>query len=171
MLLASILFVTDQGIGISDRLLKLLIGTLGLLFTAWQLWGGSLRERFSEYRVVNSGRPFSFGLGAGLSSTLAHAAGPVVQMYLLPAKLDKQAFAGTTVFYFLILNGLKLVPFTALGRFSNGQLLSNLWLLPLIPLGVLTGYGLVRIIKQQQYIFFIHCTLIATSLTLILKAL
>ena len=42
VVVASLFFVSDGGISFSDRTLKLLIGLLGLAFTAWHLWGKNL---------------------------------------------------------------------------------------------------------------------------------
>ena len=164
--IASLFFVSDRGVAVSDSLLKLLIGVLGLGFALWHILGRPAPVGDSGGR-----RPLIYGAVAGLTSTIAHAAGPVMQMYLLPVGLSKQLFAGTTTFFFLILNGVKLIPFTLLGRFSTEQLIVNLWLLPLIPLGVLSGYMLVRVMEERHYVRFIQVSLAITSLLLIGKAL
>ena len=38
-----------------------------------------------------------FGIAAGVTSTFAHGAGPVVTMFLVPQRLPKQIFVGTMV--------------------------------------------------------------------------
>lgn len=168
VLLASLLFVTDQGIGVSDKILKLIIGFLGLAFSCFHL----LRfPSLFTYEKLNKLRPPCFGFLAGLTSTIAHAAGPVMQMYLLPLKLKKEDFAGTTIYFFLILNAVKLIPFAYFGRFTTEQLTLNLWMLPVIPAGVFAGYLMVRIIKGSFYMGFIRLSLAITSLILITKAL
>lgn len=169
ILVASIFFVADQGVAVSDRLLKLAIGVLGLLFSGWYLAGRPLPSLFSK--TVSNNRGTIFGFGAGFTSTIAHAAGPVMQMYLLPENLQKRAFAGTTVYFFLILNAVKLLPFALLGRFSTDHFLLNLRFLPIIPLGVICGYILVKIMREKQYTWFIHISLALTSIVLIIKAL
>lgn len=109
VLVASIFFVTEQGLAVSDRLLKLIIGLLGVLFSTWHLLG---KPSIKSSKELSSGsRPFFFGAAAGLTPTIAHAAGPIMQMYLLPYRLSKKIFAGTTVYFFLILNWIKLIPF------------------------------------------------------------
>ena len=70
------------------------------------------------------------GFLAGFTSTLAHAAGPVLQMYLLPQQLSKLHFAGTTAAFFFLLNLIKLVPFALLGRLETGNLLLAGCMLP-----------------------------------------
>jgi len=165
ILVASIFFVSEQGLAVSDQVLKIVIGLLGLIFSCFHLIAKKITFKDSRYR------PFGFGFGAGFTSTIAHAAGPVMQMYLLPYHLEKKIFAGTTVYFFLLLNALKLIPFALLGRFSTRQLLLDLKFLPIIPIGVLTGYFLVAVMKEKQYILFIRLSLAITSLLLIIKAL
>lgn len=167
--IASIFFVTEDGIAVPDRILKLAIGILGLSFSFWNLLGKPSAVLSSP--SGNRTRPTLYGFAAGLTSTIAHAAGPVMQMYFLPTKLSKQVFAGTTVYFFLLLNAVKLIPFTLFGRFNKDHLIINFWLLPLIPVGVITGFFLVRLMRQDQYLKFIHFTLAATSLILIIKAM
>lgn len=169
VLVASIFFITEQGLAVSDRSLKLIIGLLGISFSTWHLLG---KPSFKTPKELGSGlRPWLFGTVAGLTSTIAHAAGPVMQMYLLPCRLSKEIFAGTTVYFFLILNGVKLIPFAIFGRLNKEQILGNLWRLPLIPAGVLAGYTLVRIMKEKHYIQFIQFSLLTTSFLLIIKSL
>ena len=41
---------------------------------------------------------------AGFTSTLVHAGGPPLNVYLLPLRLDKAVFVGTTVVFFAVIN-------------------------------------------------------------------
>jgi uncharacterized membrane protein YfcA len=111
------------------------------------------------------------GFGAGLTSTLAHAAGPIVQMYLLPQRLPKLAFAATQAAFFWMLNLVKLAPFAAFGRLEPPQLRLAACMLPLIPAGVGLGYALVRLTGQRHYVALIRAVLAVTSGALVVKAL
>ena len=168
---ASMFFVSEKGVGFSDRTLKLAIGILGLAFTAWHIWGGKLRLAAYPSKTNPAWRPVIFGFFGGFTSTVAHAAGPVMQMYFLPTGLAKTQFAATTVYFFLFLNALKLIPFAVLGRFNREQLMADLWMLPIIPIGVLAGYAIVRIMQERHYRRFIYLTLALTSGLLVCKAL
>jgi uncharacterized membrane protein YfcA len=48
------------------------------------------------------------GVGAGFTTMVANAAGPLMTIYLLSQRLDKRAFIGTTAWYFFILNLFKV---------------------------------------------------------------
>lgn len=47
---------------------------------------------------------------SGLTSTIAHAGGPPLSVYLLPQQLEKAVLVGTTVIFFAVINAVKLVP-------------------------------------------------------------
>jgi len=51
------------------------------------------------------------GSVGGFTSTLAHAGGPPVSVYLLPQKLPPVLFVGTTVIVFTMFNYVKLIPY------------------------------------------------------------
>ncbi|VGO22360.1 sulfite exporter TauE/SafE family protein [Pontiella sulfatireligans] len=172
VVVASFLFVSDEAamIAVSDRALKIMIGLLGIVFVlyfAFKKW--ILRHIHASEPTWGKGAVFGFG--AGMTSTLAHAAGPVMQMYLLPQQLEKKKFAGTSCAFFWMLNLIKLLPFAMLGRIQADNLKLGAALLPVIPLGVALGWWLTHKTEQKHYTFLIYAVLLVTSVTLILKAL
>ena len=171
VVLASFLFVSDEGalIAVSDQVLKLLIGVLGLLFVMYfaaKKW--ILRHIHASQPDWTKGSVFGFA--AGMTSTLAHAAGPVMQMYLLPQQLEKKKFAATTCAFFWMLNLIKLIPFFLLGRIQPDNLKLGGLLLPVIPLGVALGWWLTHKTEQKHYTALIYTVLFIASVTLIAKA-
>ena len=168
---ASILFVSDEAaVAVSDRALKMLIGLLGIAFVAYfaaRKW----IMRHMHASEPNWGKGTVFGFAAGTTSTLAHAAGPVMQMYLLPQQLEKKRFAGTSCAFFWMLNLIKLVPFWLCGRIQPDGLKLGALLLPVIPAGVAFGWWLTHRTEQRHYTVLIYLVLFVTSVTLILKAL
>ncbi|NQT94348.1 MAG: sulfite exporter TauE/SafE family protein [Lentisphaerae bacterium] len=172
--IASVLFLGDGAaaiIPVPDRALKFLIGLIGLLFVAYQAGRKWLFRKIDQTTVPGPGRGIAYGMAAGITSTLAHAGGPVLQMYLLPQRLPKLGFAATTAAFFFMLNLAKLLPFAMMGRFQQADLLLGAKLVPVIPLGVGAGYLLVRLMRPQHYVAFIYIVLAATSVTLILRAM
>jgi uncharacterized membrane protein YfcA len=168
---ASYLFVSDSAvIAVSDRALKILIGVLGIVFVLYfaaKKW--ILRHIHASEPSWSKGTVFGFA--AGVTSTLAHAAGPVMQMYLLPQQLEKMKFAGTGCAFFWMMNLLKLVPFAMLGRIQPEGLKLGGAMIPIIPLGVALGWWLTHKTEQKHYTVLIYGVLLITSVTLILKAL
>ena len=172
VVVGSILFVSKDAamLTVSDRWLKLCIGVLGIIFVLYEATRKWILGHL-EATTPGPAKTGTLGFLAGFTSTLAHAAGPVLQMYLLPQKLNKLHFAGTTVAFFWVLNLVKLVPFALLGRLETGNLLLAAWMLPVIPAGVGIGYLAVRALKPRHYVGFIYAVLLGTSIILIARAL
>ncbi len=172
VVIGSIFFVSQKKsiITVPDHGLKLLLGIVGFSFVLYQAvkkWIlRKLEHKTDPDWLVSSG----FGAAAGFLSTLAHAAGPVLQMYLLPRKLDKMNFVGTRAGYFLCLNMIKLLPFSLSGRIDSSKLVLGLWMIPVIPLGVGAGYLVVRWLKPERYIGLIYVVLTIASFTLVWQA-
>ena len=72
-------------------------------------------------------------------------------MYVLPQKLAKMTFVGTTAIFFATVNALKVVPYFALGQFSTKGLGTSLALLPLAIATNMLGFWLVRITPQELF--------------------
>lgn len=80
------------------------------------------------------------GVFAGASSTLAHAAGPIIAMYLLPLRLDRKLFVGLCALYFFILNTAKLPAYWLSGQFAKAELTFTMQFLPLVVAGAIFGF-------------------------------
>jgi hypothetical protein len=82
---------------------------------------------------------------------VANAAGPVFGLYLLSLSLPKEQMVGTSAWFFLIINVLKL-PFSArLGLLHQDSLRLDLLLCPLVVLGTLMGRSLLDKIPQGYF--------------------
>jgi uncharacterized membrane protein YfcA len=93
---------------------------------------------------------------SGFTSTIAHAGGPPIYAYLLPQRLERNLYVGTTVWFFFYVNYAKLVPYWLLGQLGAANLLTALALAPLVPVGVWLGAWLQRRVKSDR-IFYQVC--------------
>jgi len=96
-------------------------------------------------------RSHSTGAFAGVSSTLAHAAGPIIAMYLLPLRLDRQVFVGTSAIYFFILNTAKLPAYWLADQFANAKLPFTLQFVPLVAAGAVFGFWVNKRIGDKLF--------------------
>lgn len=79
------------------------------------------------------------GAGAGLSTMVANAGGPMMTVYLLRARLSTVALLGTTTWFFFVVNVVK-VPFSiGLGLITTDSLPTSLALVPGLVVGALLG--------------------------------
>jgi uncharacterized protein len=150
---------------VPDAYVRLLIGVIALGF-ALQHWLYGKQSKSAESRPSTHDGVF-WGIVAGVSGTLANAAGPPFQMYVLPQKLDKLTFVGTAAVYFAALNVMKLVPIFALGKFSAGNIAVSLALLPLAVGTVYLGVWILRFLSVQVFYNVAHTLLLAVALELI----
>lgn len=167
--LAAALFISEQHavIHVTDAALRIAIGALGMFFVAWHAASAWIRKHLAQAREPGNAACFGYGVIAGITSSLAHAAGPVMQMVLLPQKLPKRAFVATMTGYFLILNSMKMIPFSLMGRIQLQYLQLALVMLPIIPLGVLSGFGLNRLTRPDYFNILVYCALAVASFFLI----
>jgi uncharacterized membrane protein YfcA len=91
------------------------------------------------------------GLLAGFATMVANAAGPVMVLYLLAIGLPKLIFIGTSAWFFMIVNAIK-VPFSVqLGLITVAALkMDALLVLALIP-GALLGPRILHRLNQAAF--------------------
>jgi len=86
---------------------------------------------------------------------------------LLPQKLDKTIFVGTTVIFFIVVNYVKLVPYYFLGQLNADNLLTSLTLAPLAPLGFWLGIKLHDRVNEQLFYNLAYFFLFVTGIKLL----
>jgi uncharacterized membrane protein YfcA len=99
------------------------------------------------------------GSVAGISSTLAHGAGPIIALHLLPQKPSKQTFVGTCAIYFFLLNTTKLLAYAWAGQFAAAPPAFTARFVPLVLAGGLLGYFLNLRVSDR---LFSHVVYIGT---------
>lgn len=139
----------------SPRQLNFIIGLIAVCFVLFHLTKEKLlraRARFSP----SYGTGIPFGIGAGITSTFAHGAGPVVTLFLLPQKMVKEIYVGTNVLVFTWINWIKFPFFVGNGQITGASMKASLAFLPLVPIGVWLGVWLNRRIPDQHFRWFIY---------------
>ena len=150
----------------SPGLLRLIVGVVAVWFTV-EYW-------LSRRRMTQAGLPYYSqragviaGAAAGFTSFIAHAGGPPASIYLLRRPFNRTDFVATAVFFFTVVNYVKLVPYTWLGQFDGANLMTSLVLAPLAPLGVLTGVYLHKRVSDRFFFAFVYVLLFLVGLRLI----
>jgi uncharacterized membrane protein YfcA len=151
---------------ISDYSLKKGIGIITLIFVVLLF----VRQKWlphSRY-VPSIWHSIIIGLLAGFTSTLAHAAGPIIAIFLMAQELDKQTFVATSALYFTIGNLLKMPPYIISGVLTMEIFRKALCFAPVIPLGVFIGWWANKHIPQKAFNHLVYVILTATALKLVL---
>lgn len=138
---------------LNEAAVKLIIAAIAILFTLdhW-LRGTKVSTTGVAPRV---GKGTVLGTLAGFTSFVAHAGGPPLAVFLLPQKMDKSVFVGTTVMLFIIVNYVKLIPYAMLGQFDASNLGTSLLFVPLALFG--TWLGLWAHNKVSVTLFYRVC--------------
>lgn len=146
----------------NEQILMLSLGIMSVVFALWGLLKG--------ITLNTEGRPWIgkiCALVAGLTSFIAHAGGPPLNFYLLPLKLSKTDFLATAVYFFTVINLVKLVPYAMLGQLNTDNLLVGAMLAPVAWIGVKLGLVIQKKIAQALFMNIILSMLLIIGLKLI----
>ncbi|MCL5098148.1 MAG: sulfite exporter TauE/SafE family protein [Candidatus Omnitrophica bacterium] len=151
--------------GLSPRQLNQAIGFLAVAFVLFQV----IRERV--FRAEGTFSPnhkvgIPCGIGAGITSSMAHGAGPVISVFLIPQQLPKEIYVGTTVLVFTWINWIKLPFFVANGVITWHTVAVSLVFLPLVPVGVWLGIWLNRKVSEALFTRLIYVITFLSGLEL-----
>jgi uncharacterized membrane protein YfcA len=137
-----------------SALMRLEIGLESVVLVSLAWWR---QYRGDEHKLLPEPlRSWITGSFTGVSTTLAHAAGPVVAMYLLPLKPERRAFVGTTALFFFIANTAKLPTYYFAKQFEHAELGFTVRFLPFVVIGAMVGFWLVKNFTNQGYLKFVY---------------
>jgi len=133
---------------VSVNTTKVLLGAISVAFSLYQLVPAlrNLKSWLPEFL-----RPWVWCSLSGFTSTLAHAGGPPITIYLWPKKLERTEFMAVTVVFFTVVNAVKLIPFAMLGQLNVANLGTALVLMPFAPIGVWLGMRLNHVINDMIF--------------------
>jgi uncharacterized protein len=125
------------------------LGVLSLLFVFYRVF----EQRILRALVYepHTWHGVSAGSLAGFTSTLAHAGGPPITVYLMFQKVAPEVFIATSALFFAILNWIKVPYYYFGGLFDFALLFRLIWLAPLVVLGVWCGRWLVKHINRVWF--------------------
>ena len=107
------------------------------------------------------------GALSGFTSMIAHAGTPPFQIYVLPQRLKRDVFVGTSVIFFAAVNWIKVPPYLALGQLTYENLNTSLALCPLAVASTWLGVLLVRRVPGERFITVMNALLILVGAKLI----
>lgn len=149
---------------VSSALVSILLGVTSVIFV--------LNSWFRSNHYVSPARPSVFsgvfwGSLSGFTSTVCQAGGPPYQMHVLPQRLPKMTFVGTTALFFAIVNAMKVIPYFALGQFSTAGLATSLALFPFALITNALGIWLVRRMPPEVFYKIAYVLIFLISFELI----
>lgn len=142
---------------VSAAAVELAVGIAAIAFALYRLWADR------KGVPASSGKPVwgvVFGAISGFTSQIAHAGGPPFQIYVLPKRLPRDTFIGTSAIFFGIVNWMKVPAYMALGQFTRTNLLTAAALLPVAIAATWAGVLLVRRVNEERFYAVIYCLLV-----------
>jgi hypothetical protein len=139
---------------VSDAMIRLVVGLIALAF-AFNAWW------FRNVKPADLPKP-SAALGAGcgglaaFTSTLIQIGGPPYFVFVLPQRLPKMLYVGTTCWFFGLTNAMKVAPYAGLGQFSTEGLATSAALFPLAIVTNMLGVWLVKVTPEALFYRITH---------------
>jgi uncharacterized protein len=151
---------------IDNHQARFIIGCLIIVLLAFKL---VLDQKRDQLLALTSHRSFTISMGftAGVVTMLANAAGPIMTIYLLAQGLEKKVWLGTFSRFFLFINLFKLPFSTNVGLIHRASLITNLILLPMVVLGVLMGWLILKRINQQTFEWLLFALTLGAAIWLL----
>jgi uncharacterized membrane protein YfcA len=146
--------------------IRLLIGGIAVLFPLKD-WVLAAVGRVAVPPAPNPVKGVFWSAVSGVTSFIANAGGPPLQVFLLPLRLDKTVFVATCAIYFAFLNAFKLGPYIWLGLLTAENLATSLVLLPLALAGIGLGIWLHVRVPDKPFYFWCNVFLFITGLKLV----
>jgi uncharacterized membrane protein YfcA len=148
---------------VSEAAIRLLVGLIALGFVGYAI---IRRNRPVSRRRPHVAQGAFWGALSGFTTTLIQIGAPPYFAFVLPQRLEKMTFVGTTVMFFAAANVMKIAPYLALGQFSTAGLATSAALFPLAIAANFLGVWLVRITPEALFyqitnviVFLIGCEL------------
>jgi uncharacterized membrane protein YfcA len=132
-------------LSLPERSLRLIVAAIVLI-----MLGFFLRRRWKPEAEVTS-HAATYGIAAGFATTVASAAGPVMNLYLLSKRLSKEEFVATGAWFFFAVNLTKVPIYLSYGLFSARSVMFDLILAPAVVVGALAGRWIVRRTPQRAF--------------------
>ena len=152
----------------SDAVIAFLIGLMGASFCL-STWLRRAKKGEPQDGTVPAG--LFWGALAGFTSFVSHSGAPPFQIYVLPQRLSKMVFAGTSTIVFAGVNAAKIIPYAQLRPLSAADFEVTALLVPVALVGTSVGAFLTRRIQDALFFRLVQLALFAVSLKLMFDGL
>ena len=153
---------------VSDAMVSMLIGLMGVAFCL-NTWFG--RGHLDAPKAATVRRGLFWGTLSGFTSFVSHAGAPPYQIYVLPQKLPKMVFAGTTTILFATVNLAKVFPYATLHPYSSQMLKLAAMLLPAAIVGTIAGRMFIKWLPEAKFFLAVQIALFIICIKLVLEPL
>jgi uncharacterized protein len=160
---------------IPSELFRFWVGLFAIVFSSYQLLKLKLSNPEASGGWANwVSKPkktltILFGFLGGLASSVIHAGGLVMSLYLIQKSKDKRAFVGTFVLFFAFINFLKVISYLRIEILTSDIVLLAAIISPLIILGSFFGNVLNKRVSQKAFRVIVLAAILIIGITLLIK--
>jgi hypothetical protein len=159
-------YIGNEGVEAWERPLKAFVGIIAMLFGAY-IFVKEVAMHWVERYKPGLEAAIPAGIAAGFTSTIAHAAGPIVSLYIYTQGLGKTLFVGSVAWAFTIINLTKLPFYVGVGLINPDVLLFDLCLVPFIPIGSWLGKWMHHRVSETWFNRVIFVLVVLAGIQLI----
>ena len=159
---------------VSESAIRLLVGLIALGLVAYLVFRHLLPSESQKPRAPHG---TFWGAMSGFTTTLIQIGAPPYYVFVLPQRLPKMIYVGTTVWFFALVNVMKVAPYVGLSQFSTAGLATSAALFPLAIAANGLGVWLVRVTPERLFyritnviVLVIGCELSRQGLTQLLAS-
>jgi len=149
-----------------NEVMKPVIGIIILAMALIQILRAFYSTQIEQMAKSMSFRYVSASSG-GIATVLANAAGPIFQLYFMTIRLPKMELIGICARFFLVANLIKLPLNAQLNLITKETMVFNLYLAPVLAIGIFAGKMLLHRIPQKgfEYLILIFAMIAGIRLT------
>ena len=168
--LVGVILATFVAPHLSVTLTTFFVGLIGFVYSV-QVALRMLRNAPPVPQPFDARRGAFWGVLAGITSFISHNGAPPFQFFVLPQRLPKMEFAGTTTITFAAINLFKLPSYASVGLLSGLDLRLFLAMAVVAMVGAVLGRRLSQWLPDHVYRALIEVILFVLSLYLMGEAL
>ncbi len=147
------------------------IGLMASLFAARSLSQLlSANQQLTQTSIVPNWISHALATLAGVSSTLLHAGGPPITMYLTLKRIPSSTFIASSALFFTLLNWSKVPVFVQSDLLSIETIITALLLSPLCWLGTWCGVYIRGFMQERFFQYAVQLLLLVTGVKLIVQS-
>lgn len=143
-------YIGREGVQSFEDPIKRFVGVIAIVFAAY-IGAKEASMRWIEHHQPGRKTALIAGIAAGFTSTIAHAAGPIVGLYIFSKGLGKTLFVGSVAWAFTLINLTKLPFYVGVGLIDYSVLRFDLYLIPLVPVGSYLGKWMHHRVSESLF--------------------
>ncbi len=153
---------------VNDQIIQFIVGVIAVVFVLYRWWP---KQKNTDGSDAPTPLGIFWGGIAGYTSFIAHAGSPPFHVYILPKRLSPRILTATAVWFFAIVNLVKLPAYFLASQISIETLIISASLLPLVPIGFFLGVWMNKRVPEAIFYRIIYAAAFVIGLKLMASSI